>query len=1476
MPEPLGSKDASDVQANEEAYSRLLGALAARPNVVVGAGTSAAVGYPLWRPLIQRLAQAVRTKRSEQSPHLDGILAQRDALWQAQKLRELLGEELYWSELRSAFTGSDDRFTKLHTTLLSLPFRHVLTTNYDRVFERAAGSHPFFAFDFDEGTALGQFLDGWSKPDNPRHIVHVHGSIERPSGIVLTLADYRARYQQANWATEALKQLFAFDTVFIGFSLDDEDVMAAFDYFSALFGQAEPKHFAILAEPSDGHSAVLRTRLRDRFRVEPVFYASTPDHAALPVLIEKLYIDASKAPSRRPGASATELVTATVQLVLADEPERLAQTLSRVAEIAEQAGRMAEALPALLPSAVETAEVIEAKGPIDEEIDAAFAFVERGQADVTLELLERVLTREGPALSERLRYRVLANIGNALYAMGKRRDAATKYLEAVPLRPNDRNARGLEVLAYFLLEDDAKAHELASVLCDTEPTFGRAHALRLRTMAPGQDFTVAESSVPEPLRRDPEVAAALSDIARDSGRLDDQERYAREALGASPNWTDAMNLLGCALFMRARAAGVIDVEHGIVATDPQPLVEAEDLFTRALAKEPAGTANPLFAGPYFNRASVRKSLGKYDEATADLHEAFRRGRDEREIVFGYALSRSKEGDLDAAISAISGLRSAASDAQACLLNAEFLLERGRPEDREIAIAGLRPFVERLDTVEPVTQRPDFVAVLAALLRAAGDESALESVLGLVPAGALDTLQVQLLKAEDALRRTARSDAQELTREVLGSLRPESDWFLRRGAASIAERAGLFREAFDLWRSLIPPRFFNIDSASLLRCAYRLGEHRFILDFCRALREHGVHERSAYEIEIDTLVHYRERAPALTLLNDWLAAHPNDIVMRVRRCLIAVERGDETSLAADVPHLPGPLEVSDGHLGNNVVYILRHVQKPEQVVEYAYELSRRFPDSEPAQYALVASVLAPLRGELRLAQPAVVDESSAVLLRREDRATAEWISVESGPNASPAQGEFRRSHPLVAAIVGKGVGDRVSVGEHTYTIDAIESRVAHRVRTVLAKFSEWFPNQRAFREFKVATPIPDNTDAREALGDVWKLLKQEEDQRKALEGFYQEGPVPISTFARYVGRSVIETVGHLARQPHLGIRCAFGGAGEWAAATKEVREAEAVVLDSTAVATLHLLGIHDRLPALPFRCVVPDSVIQEVRNLVRDLSSGPQPSGYLAAVDGRPVLQEFSAERQSLWIRSLEGLVASLLASGDVVGGSSLLELPEGQRDRLPKMVGAGVADAIAVARARGIPLWSDDLTVSVLAQNEWGIRRVWSQAVFAVSAEVNPNGMFDPQSIAIGLFELNYFFTRLGVAELTRILREVGWNAKHVRARRAIEYVWAHGPTHPVNWQISIRLLWAIWRTCPKPESAERVIGTLLDGMPRGVAVVVAKAIYRAHLPQRMLANVDPADAAALRRLRRVLRRWRGRHPASALPTRRGRAARRA
>lgn len=1438
MPRPV-----EDIQPDPE-LAQLAEAIATGNALAfVGAGSSKRVGYPSWSELLDHLEGLAIKVNPAAAARLQAIRTAYGLL-RAKNYKEILGEVVFRDEVARLFGPVTPQHDDFHEGIIRLPFRHVLTSNYDEVLESAhfgAKGETAKSFDLDQWEESSEFLTSVNNPGFKRRYLHIHGSASRPESIILAKDDYDNRYINETRTVDFLKILLTTQrVVFIGFSLTDAYFMYILNWFGAQLRLSSPRHFVILPQPDVIEIAATRAELRAKY-IEPIFYDPADDHAALPILIEQLLEATESTNDAANNALTVDSVSTLVGELLADHPEAREAALQRI--------------PSALAGQVGGLRVIgeslgDPTNKVDAEIDAVFKYVDQGLPEVAIEQYAAIQNEYAGSLTPRLQYRLKANIGTALYASGDDKGAADSYLQATAIYQESSAARGIEVLGHYLRGDTVKAHELAVSLCDDDPEFGRGQSLRVRSTPDDVPFAKVEDSVPESIRGDAEVALALADVASRRSEHVLQEKYARLALEASAEWTDAMSALAAALLESERRTADIVIEQGLVPLNAERVEEAEQLLTRAIDLIPAPDPMGRLAGLHFNRAMARRLLGNRTHAKLDTLRASHLSPEEPEIAMAVAVGAEASDEINRAISLLDDLDATPEYiVRVQFLQAWLLDRREEPGDVDRAIQILEELVRKLDQVEPAQYRFDVVGLAIRLMIKHGRVEDAGELIATIPAGSMHPALIEVSQGRVAQQASDPEPACEHSRRAAELLDEECSWLDRREVANLAQDLGLFQEAFAIWRDLLTAVRWNQDVMSLLRCAYFSGEEKFILEFCESARANGVREHALLELEVETLMHWREVDRAVARLQEWLEHNPEDKDVRLTLSLVAIQAGLPELFDGDPRRLPSVEEVQTAARGAVCAYVLRRSEQPEAGAHYAYSLYRRFPDELESRVALVRSVLDPTAPPIKLENPTTAEADAAVLVER-DGEPARWIVVETEDAPSIERSEYSPTHALAVAIAGRVPGDTVEYQGREYKIRAIKNKVLHRLHQIMEHFEEDFPQEAFLRRFRLPEDVPEDAPIQEKLGEIWDQLQSFDERRRQTENIYRENLMPLAMVAERLGRSVLDTVRHFAASPTLDIRASLGDDRTWNTAVKSCGRGTELVLDAVGLATVQMLGLHEFLPEFGLRLVVPRSALDELRGASLNAAGGKQQS-YMGVVDGRFFIEEVTPEQIATDVERIESLVGFIQSECEVVGGAALLAVAEPLRTDLCKVTGIACADAIAIAKERAALLWTDDVAIAaVAAQQELQVRSAWTQTILFRAMTDGAISIDTYIQCLARLLVARYSFTRIASRDIAALMMRAEWKADSPVGEAIADLIGKVGMAGTHNEMVSIAGLALLWFTAPDEQIGRQVVIGLLERIqPPAARFHLARRIYRAH--------GLPVDRLKLRRLKRMLRHWR-------------------
>jgi hypothetical protein len=187
----------------------------------------------------------------------------------AQVIQELahlqgLGQQFLGTITRAVEGPAGDRFEKneLHDSLLDLDPNIIVTTNYDRLVERASRSgfnvHPYSSRTVGSDLRLGSPL-----------LLKIHGSVDSPQDMILTRTDFAKIRREGKHALDALQALFfTRTTLFVGYGFADPDLHLLLENAVGPIG-GPPGHYWLT---DDGIPAHMIRIARDCYGTQPILY----------------------------------------------------------------------------------------------------------------------------------------------------------------------------------------------------------------------------------------------------------------------------------------------------------------------------------------------------------------------------------------------------------------------------------------------------------------------------------------------------------------------------------------------------------------------------------------------------------------------------------------------------------------------------------------------------------------------------------------------------------------------------------------------------------------------------------------------------------------------------------------------------------------------------------------------------------------------------------------------------------------------------------------------------------------------------------------------------------------------------------------------------------------------------------------------------------------------------------------------------
>ncbi len=255
----------------------------------VGAGLSQGAGLPGWVQLLWQMLDwgEKNSITLNDRAELEDCINDGDLLTVAEEMRERFGRAAFHQFMVDKIRMPKPMPAPTHRLLPGIPFSAVLTTNYDKLIESVyektdeyASPHYFTHQEYPElsmAVRSGEF-----------YILKVHGTIDRIETVILGKTDYRDIIYNNRPLHQYLLSLFSSKTLlFLGYSLNDPDLMLVLDELRATFKDYTVTHYALMN--ADEVSLLRQKRFRQDYGIQILPYSpSAPDHPEVGQFLEEL------------------------------------------------------------------------------------------------------------------------------------------------------------------------------------------------------------------------------------------------------------------------------------------------------------------------------------------------------------------------------------------------------------------------------------------------------------------------------------------------------------------------------------------------------------------------------------------------------------------------------------------------------------------------------------------------------------------------------------------------------------------------------------------------------------------------------------------------------------------------------------------------------------------------------------------------------------------------------------------------------------------------------------------------------------------------------------------------------------------------------------------------------------------------------------------------------------------------------------
>ena len=976
------------------------------------------------------------------------------------------------------------------------------------------------------------------------------------------------------------------------------------------------------------------------------------------------------------------------------------------------------------------------------QLDGVRELINTGLVRTARRQLDELL--DSSEMPDGLAFRVTTYLGLCTLVEGDYERACELFDDAHLIQPDEPQGIANQAVGASLQEDFRRAEKFARKALEMDPNNGKAaaaliHALwELEKSEQLDQLMVTKSWIIE----DDQAGLALAQVRVSESRGIEAISICQHLIDNDPENFTAALLLGQTLLNEAQAkfsrSGGSDVESYPM------LVRAEAEARRAIRLLKNTQRDSLRADAHALRALVLGALGRTEDAAWEAERALEDAPHHHAAMLCRGLTLLQARKPREAIEAWKNLRADEFPDGFEIFLADAHLGAGESTEARDILRG------KLDFEHPGLHLLERVELLA---RADSHDGLTSDIWRDLEVATAQHPEDSYLLTASAIRSRVRGDdehAAQLLERALDSVADTDRWTIQLRLAEVHMSAERYSEAADALAEVVGEVARHPLAERLLVCLVNGGRYREALAWCQQMR--GALSDCPKAV-IDAEAQLLERAGDLATtrtLREQLCQR-SDATARdfFRLALVQFRSGDQDAARLSVRR------IDQGALGEDPQALLKVAQMKMVLGESEYlrdayvarQLGRQDPDVQLGYFQMHMTC----EGEFE--SPELAAPGCCVLLRN-DEGDEWWRILEEGENGS-GEHDVPPDDSLAQRLIGRKCGERIvlrdDIEQRSYEVVQVQSKYTRAFQEIMQEFSTRFPDSRKLSRIEYEE------------NDFAPLLELVDERSRSVREIGQEYSKgqsrPFASFCALFGESELAVWRDCTGNGGMPIRFSSGSDDEAADSLQVLQNPDGLVLDIVALLTFHELGVVDELRARFGRIVIPQYVIDSVREEYIAADRDPISGRLGQRGDGRYQFVEISEENR----RERREFVHRVLALVDSCEpGTSYRMLEVGELDDIQGMTLAGVGTVLADVDQddQHLVLVCDDFPLAEFAR-EMGTAATSSQAVLRELQNADVISSDRYSELIERLASMNYTFLRVSADDIVRRLRTNGYQTTH-------------------------------------------------------------------------------------------------------------------
>lgn len=983
------------------------------------------------------------------------------------------------------------------------------------------------------------------------------------------------------------------------------------------------------------------------------------------------------------------------------------------------------------------------------EIDSYRDFIKDGRPLTALDRLEKMKHRVWESASDRIKFRLITNIGSAKLHISKEKEqeAVAHFLDAIQYQPEDKIALSNVVLAHLLRDETAEAITAARHALQLDSGNADAASYLIQAYTRDTDIDNPAELVPEHLRETASVQIACINFHRTR----QNSQWVSLARDAAKQYPDNEQISRFAA--EATLELTFSTQGLLVGEQPQKAVNAEELHAaahtlRALWDKQINSELPAVdASLPYNLTLALKAIG--DRATANriVKQAVDVMPEASEFITFHASSCLEEGHSEEAIAL---LQKNERDAVSKLIIAEILadtdpaavlktlenfeeIENAEPRHR-LTAAGLR--------VDAWLSHPD-LSEENRISEAQKDCAAIEAQFP-------DSSLTFVIRATIHQSRGDTTAALQALHHAKTLIKSDTSFYDRFLLAKKFEALGNHSDAADLLDDNVNTSCDSPALRTLLLALIHSDRRRRAYQLLSSLPEEITQQPLFLRAALSLHLRRGDYHAAERAADRLLQLSPNDLHTHLNRIDLWLRRRNDAAvkhfLATDVEKLEGSAEEF-----MRLAHLLDRYGFYERALRLAYRILLENRRQATIQLSYMGLLLRPGSSETISLDRKTIGLDTAFSIKNE-RGETETFVIEENEELRLTDETISPSHEFATVATGLCEGEKFIIADEEWEIVSIKHKYLHALHTKMEHFERHFPQNGGLRRV-----IVEDDQGVTNVEPMLQQIKQRHDVIEHVFSVYDEQPLPLEIFSNYLGTDVIEAWYGLAQTDHK-FKVCYGNLAERHTAMEaiEANEVAGCVVDALTLHIIRTLGVEDAVIKICGSIAATESTV-DIFRLRREqiLSYRGQPYSTVFWRDGQFFREEVTQEQLENMLARIEQELDWIEQNVEILPAESTQIIPE-DANRIKDEYSHSFLDPLLAAQESGKLLLCEDQSYRQFGVIEFKVQASWLQPVLMRASET---GMITQSRYSDAIYSLvaaGHNFTSLDAGILLHVARDMG------------------------------------------------------------------------------------------------------------------------